>query len=84
MKFWVQKSDRKSGEIYAAAEHGDIFAFGTLHFGAREMAHAAGALGAALLARRLSKAERAVIRAQKDAQRRQKKLRRGFGGGTRR
>ena len=79
MKFWFEKSDRESGEIYAAAEHGGFSAFSSLHFGAREMAHAAGVLGAALLARRLSKRERAASRAQRDAQRREKKARRASG-----
>ncbi len=93
MKFWFEKSDREKGTVYAAAEHGGFSAFSALHFGAREMAHAAGALGAALLARKLSKRERAAGRVQKEVRRREKRAnratgtqnapRRGFGGGKR-
>ena len=70
MRFWFQKSDKETGTAYVGAEHEGMSAFGTLRIGARELAHAASAVGTAAMLRQLAKRTRAVKRAQQDARRR--------------
>ena len=88
MRFWIRKSDKEAGTVYAGAEHGSVSGFAALPADGRSLLRALGGAGMTLALRALTRQERAQDRATKNARRRERRARKrldskrygGFGG----